>query len=110
MFGVYIYIYFSFLNDFDLLVVPIGVFGSEGTTGWNQGVFWAPFFHGRSPRTAKVKRFVRKFQSFQCFFFEVSNSCIRSFMHLILSFTQEKTSVEGILIKRCSGASSGNSH
>lgn len=36
----YIYIYMFFLNDFDLLVVPIGVFGPEGTTGWNVWAFF----------------------------------------------------------------------
>lgn len=54
------------------------------------------------------KKICQEIPEFSVFFFEVSNSCIRSFMHLILSFTQEKTSVEGILIKRCSGSSSGN--
>ena len=95
--GIYIlYIFFSFLNDFDLLVVPIGVFGPEGTTGWNVwGRFLGSVFPTVDRRIAanregkKICQEIPEFSVF-FFFFEFSKSCIRSFMHLILSFTQEK--------------------
>ena len=55
--------------NFDLLVVPVGIFDLRAPLVLIAGVFWAPFFHGRSPRTAKPKRIIREIPEFSVVFF-----------------------------------------
>ena len=93
--------------------MPIGVFGPEGTTGWNVwGRFLGSVFPTVDRRIAanrEGKKICQEIPEFSVFFF-LSFRRVASDLSCIWFFLshKKKTSVEGIVMKRCSGASSGN--